>query len=406
MSHRRTRWLVRHGVARWSLAAGALVGNPLAQLMFQRARTDQVHRLQRVIRERPLSGGRVAMATSRYDVAAELLRSNDFEAGASSSAAARLALQLGCDPGSRGPFDEPSLLVTDPPVHTRLRRLVSSVFTPPTLARPASRRRAAARPEGRDLRGGPEGRDVSASASDGRADHREGPTVPVSPGSGAAGPTSAAREEGRGRYEPHGGPSLARIARLLTAYGADPDTELVRLLERATFTVAIGDADAHGKNISLLHPTPEHITLAPPYGAVPTALWPRLRPTAAMLVNGRTILNEVTAEDLTREARHWGLGSQRAAATVRDVCERLRAAAPPPARDGLDLASLMTANLDGLAGHDHRTKDRLTSGTPSEPTLHSTEMPAAMACVGSSGDDIILPSSVTPPGPATERDPL
>jgi hypothetical protein len=76
----------------------------------------------------------------------------------------------------------------------------------------------------------------------------------------------AALDAGRGgcgKYESYGGPSLARIARLLTSYGAEPDVELLRLLERVTFTVTIGDADAHGKNISLLHPTAEHVSLAP-----------------------------------------------------------------------------------------------------------------------------------------------
>jgi len=46
-----------------------------------------------------------------------------------------------------------------------------------------------------------------------------------------------------------------------------------------------------------------------------------------------------------------GLGTHLAATTLRDVCERLRtAAAVLPARDGLDLASLVAANLDRLDG--------------------------------------------------------
>lgn len=101
------------------------------------------------------------------------------------------------------------------------------------------------------------------------------------------------------------------------------------------FTVVIADADAHGKNISLLHPTPEHVALAPLYDTVPTALWPRLRPTAAMYVNGRAQLADVTAEDLLREARRWGLGSRVALSALEAVSERLRAAAAQlPARDG------------------------------------------------------------------------
>jgi serine/threonine-protein kinase HipA len=109
--------------------------------------------------------------------------------------------------------------------------------------------------------------------------------------------------------------------------------------------VTIGDADAHGKNISLLHPTAEHVSLAPLYDTVPTALWPQRRPTAAMHINGRTLLSDVTREDLIREARHWGLGPLLAARTVTEVTERLRvAAAQLPTRDGPNLAPLVTAN--------------------------------------------------------------
>jgi serine/threonine-protein kinase HipA len=165
----------------------------------------------------------------------------------------------------------------------------------------------------------------------------------------ALGIDPAAREGGRGKYESRSGPSFARIARLLTSYGAEPDVELVRLLERATFTVAIGDADAHGKNLSLLHPTAEHVSLAPLYDTVPTALWPQLRPTAAMHISARTLLSDVTREDLFREACHWGLGPRLAERTVTEVTERLRAAATQlPTRDGLDLATLVAANLNRL----------------------------------------------------------
>jgi serine/threonine-protein kinase HipA len=165
----------------------------------------------------------------------------------------------------------------------------------------------------------------------------------------ALGIDPAEHEGGRAKYEDHGGPSLAKVARLLVAYGQDADAELVNLLERVTLTVVIGDADAHGKNISLLHPTAEHVSLAPSYDTVPTALWPQLRPTAAMRVAGQTLLNEVSAEDLVREARGWGLGARLATRTVTQAAERLRAAAVQlPARDRLDLSALVMANLNRL----------------------------------------------------------
>lgn len=159
-----------------------------------------------------------------------------------------------------------------------------------------------------------------------------------------------ADHDGRGKYESHGGPTLAGIAGLLNAYSVEPATELTRLLERVTFTVVIDDADAHGKNISLLHPNAEHITLAPLYDTVPTSLWPTVSGKAAMRVNGRSRLAEITPEDLTDEARRWGLNTRLARQTITDTCERLRvASADMPERPGVDLPSLVVANLSRLA---------------------------------------------------------
>jgi serine/threonine-protein kinase HipA len=158
-----------------------------------------------------------------------------------------------------------------------------------------------------------------------------------------------ADRQGRRKYEAYGGPTLAGIARLLNAYAPDPVAELVRLLVRVTFTVVIGDADAHGKNVSLLRPSPEHAALGPLYDTVPTALWPGLRPTAAMRVNGRDLLTDIRVADLVEEARRWGLGTGRASATVTDVCQRLREAAKDvPDRERLDVRGLVTTNLARL----------------------------------------------------------
>ncbi len=132
---------------------------------------------------------------------------------------------------------------------------------------------------------------------------------------------------GRGKYEDAGGPMLREIAALLDRYAADPTRELDRLLQVATFTVAIGNADAHGKNLALLHPTAETVALAPLYDTVPTALWPKLRTRAAMSVGGRRELAAITVEDLLAEAASWRLDRSAARATVLATSERLRSAA-------------------------------------------------------------------------------
>lgn len=128
-----------------------------------------------------------------------------------------------------------------------------------------------------------------------------------------------------------GGPELVDIANLLEQRGLDPATEKTRLLEMVTFNVICANADAHGKNVSVLHPTAESITLAPIYDVVPTGMWEQLNPDAAMTIGGRTRLVSVDTDALCDEARSWHVRESAARATVLDVAERVRAAADPEA---------------------------------------------------------------------------
>ncbi len=132
---------------------------------------------------------------------------------------------------------------------------------------------------------------------------------------------------GRGKYQDAGGPSLREAADLLDRYAAKPQNQLDRLLAAVTFTVLIGNADVHGKNLALLHPTPETIELAPLYDTVPTVLWPKLRKRGAMSISGRWDLGSITVENLLDEAGSWRHPRERARKVVTETAERLREAA-------------------------------------------------------------------------------
>jgi serine/threonine-protein kinase HipA len=132
---------------------------------------------------------------------------------------------------------------------------------------------------------------------------------------------------GRGKYQDAGGPSLREAADLLDRYAAKPQDQLDRLLAATTFTVLIGNADAHGKNLALLHSTPETVELAPLYDTVPTVLWPKLRKRGAMSIAGRWDLGSITVESLLDEAGAWRHPRERARTVVIETAERLREAA-------------------------------------------------------------------------------
>jgi serine/threonine-protein kinase HipA len=131
---------------------------------------------------------------------------------------------------------------------------------------------------------------------------------------------------GRAKCEDGGGPSLRQMARLLDAYATDPEEQLDRLVATVAYTVLIGNADAHGKNLALLHPGPQSVELAPLYDTVPTALWPKLRTDAAMAIGGQVALADVTLEDVLREAAAWSHPRERAEEAARRTIAAVTAA--------------------------------------------------------------------------------
>jgi serine/threonine-protein kinase HipA len=167
------------------------------------------------------------------------------------------------------------------------------------------------------------------------------------------------QQAGRGKYERAGGPGLRDIARLLDAWGVDPRAELDALVRVVTFTVLIGNADAHAKNLALLHPMPDTVTLAPLYDTVPTVLWPRLRTDAAMAIGGQRTLAAVTLDDVVAEARRWSHPDRRA----RDVA----AATLTATIEALD-RGVVTADTPLADTIRARARELLTSATTAAPS--------------------------------------
>lgn len=146
----------------------------------------------------------------------------------------------------------------------------------------------------------------------------------------------------RGKYERFGGPTLAEAASLLDRYSADPATELDRLVAAVTFTVIAGNADSHGKNLALLHPTGTTVELAPLYDTVPTVLWPKLRDSSAMSVAGRWSLDDIDAEAVAAEAKGWPHDPRRARAVALDLAQRAAEAATGLLEEGSPVGRLVT----------------------------------------------------------------
>ena len=118
-------------------------------------------------------------------------------------------------------------------------------------------------------------------------------------------------------------PSYADAARVLTDGGATPDA----LLRLVTFTVVVGNTDAHAKNHAFVrHPDGARASLAPAYDVSMHLHSPASSGRLALDVDGYDDVRSVGARELVAEGRAWGLPARRAARVVTETLERTVAA--------------------------------------------------------------------------------
>ena len=133
----RIHWLALHGVVRGLTSLGLRRGDPQARLIADPAvRADPIPLIEDLRRAGRIVKGRVAYLTVDYEIAHELLRSDDFRVtglGANLSKRLRWVYEK-TSTGLLHPLEAPSLLSVEPPEHTRYRKLVSSVFTTRAVA--------------------------------------------------------------------------------------------------------------------------------------------------------------------------------------------------------------------------------------------------------------------------------
>jgi cytochrome P450 len=134
----RIRWLALHGVIRALSRIGSRRdGDPQARLIADpQARADPGRFADELRGGEPVIRCRAVLLTVDHQAASEVLRSDDFKV---SSLGAGLPKPLQwvnrkTHPGLLHPIEPPSLLSIEPPDHTRCRKLVSSVFTPRSVA--------------------------------------------------------------------------------------------------------------------------------------------------------------------------------------------------------------------------------------------------------------------------------
>ena len=124
-------WAVAQGAPTLVLRRAAARGDLQARLVFVGSRgTDEVFDLIEEIRSHgPLYRSRLGHVATSHAAVRELLTSEDFRTGFPTDRGPVGRIADLTAPRTLHPVEPPSLLVTEPPDHTRYRRLVTRVFT-------------------------------------------------------------------------------------------------------------------------------------------------------------------------------------------------------------------------------------------------------------------------------------
>jgi hypothetical protein len=128
---RRVHWGATHGFLSFAVRAAAKRGDLQARLIFAGNPGGDVWGAIEDLRAAgPVYGSRLGYVTTSHDLVKEVLSSNDFRAGNpmyGDSPLGNIALRTATR--AVHPVSPPSLLVVEPPQHTRYRKLVTRVFT-------------------------------------------------------------------------------------------------------------------------------------------------------------------------------------------------------------------------------------------------------------------------------------
>ena len=146
------------------------------------------------------------------------------------------------------------------------------------------------------------------------------------------------------KYASEGGPAFKECFELIRRVAARPAGDVLKLLNAVIFDVIVGNADAHGKNFSLLYDD-QGPRLAPLYDLLATVAYPELSPKLAMKIGKRATLAEMDARGWAAFAADAGLGLPLIRRRIAEISDGVKAAAQDVAqalvRPGLDEAALL-----------------------------------------------------------------
>ncbi len=149
------------------------------------------------------------------------------------------------------------------------------------------------------------------------------------------------------KYASEGGPGFKHCFDLVRRACSAPAPALLRLLDAAIFNTILGNADAHGKNFSLLY-TGRVVDIAPLYDLLCTAAYPELSPNLAMGIAKRSKLGEFKPGTWESFAQDVGVGAPYTRRRVRALAQAMASQAPGLAK-GLGECNLNAGALSSFS---------------------------------------------------------
>jgi serine/threonine-protein kinase HipA len=147
------------------------------------------------------------------------------------------------------------------------------------------------------------------------------------------------------KYQQEGGPQVRNCITLLRDWSSVPVADIRDFIDGLVFNLLIGNADAHGKNYSMLYP-PGARRLAPFYDLLCTLVWPELSQRPAMKIGGSEAMNDIALSRFQAMAKQSQLGWPLVREHIAELSQKIR-----DALDNRQLASMddaMTAKVRKL----------------------------------------------------------
>jgi len=157
------------------------------------------------------------------------------------------------------------------------------------------------------------------------------------------------------KYQSDGGPGFRQCFALIDAWSATPAVDRLRLVDVMLVNYLLGNADAHGKNFSMLYGPDARLHLAPFYDLLATGYWPRLSDRMAMSIGGERRPDWVMARHWQRFCEEAGLNPTQLRRRALNLAARAVARYEEAAR----MLDVPPALLDHLGATLRQRSDRL-----------------------------------------------